>query len=57
VTLNFYFSSSSLSRALVAILENYQQPDGSILIPEKLVPYMGGMTRLTPKKEGSFLYK
>jgi seryl-tRNA synthetase len=56
--LNFFSTSSFFtSRALVAILENYQQPDGSVLIPDKLVPYMGGITRLTPKKEGSFLYK
>jgi seryl-tRNA synthetase len=30
-------------RALVAILENYQQPDGSVIIPEKLRPYMGNL--------------
>ncbi|MCL2480236.1 MAG: hypothetical protein FWF38_00845 [Spirochaetaceae bacterium] len=30
-----------LSRALVCIFENYQQEDGSILIPEKLIPYAG----------------
>jgi seryl-tRNA synthetase len=28
---------------LIAVLENYQQPDGSIAIPEVLVPYMGGL--------------
>lgn len=33
----------ALSRAMVAILENYQQEDGSIRIPDALVPYMGGM--------------
>ena len=31
----------AVSRALVAILENYQQPDGSVKVPEKLVPYTG----------------
>lgn len=31
----------AVSRAMVAVLENYQQEDGSILIPEKLVPYVG----------------
>jgi len=30
------------SRALIAVLENYQQQDGSVRIPEVLVPYMGG---------------
>jgi seryl-tRNA synthetase len=31
---------------LVAILENYQNPDGSVTIPEMLRPYMGGLTQL-----------
>ena len=35
-------------RTLVAILENYQQADGSIAIPEALQPYMGGLKRLEP---------
>jgi seryl-tRNA synthetase len=34
------------SRTLVAILEQYQQKDGSVLIPRALQPYMGGLTRL-----------
>jgi seryl-tRNA synthetase len=34
------------SRALVAILENYQQKDGSILVPEALQPYMHGITSI-----------
>ncbi len=34
------------SRAMRAILENYQQKDGSVLIPKALRPYMGGMERL-----------
>lgn len=36
-------------RALVAILENYQLPDGSVEIPEKLKPYMGGLEKILPK--------
>jgi seryl-tRNA synthetase len=36
-------SGLAVGRTLVAILENYQQPDGSIRIPDALVPYMGGM--------------
>ena len=39
----------AVSRALVAILENYQQPDGSITIPPVLRPYMGGRERITRK--------
>ncbi|MGM5487618.1 MAG: serine--tRNA ligase [Nanobdellota archaeon] len=34
------------SRAMVAILENYQNKDGSVTVPEVLVPYMGGKTRI-----------
>lgn len=40
-------SGLAVGRTLLAILENYQQADGSINIPEVLVPYMGGMTSLT----------
>lgn len=36
-------SALAVGRTLVAILENYQQPDGSIRIPDALVPYMGGL--------------
>jgi seryl-tRNA synthetase len=36
-------SGLAVGRTLVAILENYQQPDGSIVIPDALVPYMGGV--------------
>jgi seryl-tRNA synthetase len=42
-------SGLAVGRTLVAILENYQQPDGSIAIPEVLRLYMGGMERI--KKE------
>jgi len=40
-------SGLAIGRTLAAILENYQQEDGSVIIPEKLVPYMGGIERLT----------
>jgi len=40
-------SGLAVGRTLVAILENYQQKDGSIGIPEALQPYMGGITSLT----------
>jgi len=36
-------SGLAVGRTLVAILENYQQADGSVLIPEVLRPYMGGL--------------
>lgn len=37
-------------RPLIAILENYQQADGSVVIPEALRPYMGGQAVIKPKK-------
>lgn len=39
-------SGLAIGRTLVAIVENYQQADGSIRIPEVLLPYMGGLTAL-----------
>ena len=36
-------SGLAVGRTLVAILENYQQADGSVAIPDALVPYMGGV--------------
>jgi seryl-tRNA synthetase len=41
-------SGLAVGRALVAVLENYQQADGSVTVPDILVPYMGGITVLTP---------
>ncbi|CAO3421032.1 serine--tRNA ligase [Azospirillum doebereinerae] len=40
-------SGVAVGRCLIAVLENYQQPDGSILIPEALRPYMRGAERIT----------
>ena len=40
-------SGLAVGRTLVAVLENYQQPDGSVLIPETLRPYMGGADRIS----------
>lgn len=37
-------SGTAVGRCLIAVLENYQQEDGSVLIPEALQPYMGGLT-------------
>lgn len=39
-------SGLAVGRTLVAVLENYQQADGSVCIPQVLVPYMGGVTVL-----------
>jgi seryl-tRNA synthetase len=41
-------SGLAVGRTLVAILENFQQADGSVEIPAVLHPYMGGLTRLVP---------
>lgn len=40
-------SGLAVGRTVVAILENYQQADGSVRVPEALRPYMGGMERIT----------
>ena len=39
-------SGLAVGRTLVAILENYQQADGSVVIPDALRPYMGGADRI-----------
>lgn len=39
-------SGLAVGRTVAAILENYQNEDGSVTIPEPLVPYMGGMTKI-----------
>ncbi len=41
-------SGLAVGRALVAVLENYQNADGSVTVPEVLRPYMGGLERLAP---------
>jgi seryl-tRNA synthetase len=43
-------SGLAVGRTVVAVLENYQQEDGSVLIPEVLRPYMYGIERITPPK-------
>jgi seryl-tRNA synthetase len=42
-------SGVAVGRALIAVMENHQQADGSILIPQVLWPYMAGMERITPQ--------
>ena len=41
-------SGLAVGRTLVAVLENYQQEDGSVTVPSALAPYMGGIERLVP---------
>jgi seryl-tRNA synthetase len=52
-------SGVAVGRALIAVLENYQNEDGSVTVPTALLPYMGGVTRIDgarsaprPKGEG-----
>ncbi len=40
-------SGVAVGRCLIAIMENFQQPDGSIIVPEALRPYMGGLDRIS----------
>jgi seryl-tRNA synthetase len=42
-------SGLAVGRTLVAVLENYQQKDGSVVVPEALRPYMGGLERITKR--------
>jgi len=41
-------SGLAVGRTLIAIVENYQQADGSVVVPEALRPYMGGLERIEP---------
>lgn len=41
-------SGLAIGRTLAAILENYQNEDGSVTVPEALRPYMGGVERIEP---------
>src|SRR6266540_3039937 len=44
-------SGLAIGRTWIAILENFQQPDGSVIIPEALRPYMGGMERIEGSRQ------
>ncbi len=39
-------SGLAVGRTLIAVLENYQNADGTVTIPQALGPYMGGLTRI-----------
>jgi seryl-tRNA synthetase len=43
-------SGLPIGRTLVAVLENYQQKDGSVVVPDVLRPYMGGMDVIEPRQ-------
>ncbi|HET7213923.1 MAG TPA: serine--tRNA ligase [Terriglobia bacterium] len=43
-------SGLAVGRTWLAVLENYQQEDGSVIIPEALRPYLDGLDRITPRK-------
>jgi seryl-tRNA synthetase len=42
-------SGLAVGRTLIAVLENYQQADGSVLVPEALRPYLGGVEVIAPR--------
>ena len=42
-------SGTAVGRALIAVIENYQNEDGSVTIPEVLRPYMGGLAKIESK--------
>ncbi len=46
-------SGLAVGRTWIAILENYQQEDGSILVPEALRPFMGGLEKIEPEGTGA----
>ncbi|HVR10802.1 MAG TPA: serine--tRNA ligase, partial [Thermoanaerobaculia bacterium] len=45
-------SGLAVGRTLIAILENCQQEDGTVLLPAALHPYTGGLTRIAPNRRG-----
>ena len=44
-------SGTAVGRALIAVLENYQNEDGSVTIPSALKPYMGGLEKIEALKD------
>ena len=46
-------SGLAVGRCLIAVLENGQQADGSVVMPEALTPWLGGKTQITP--DGDFV--
>jgi seryl-tRNA synthetase len=46
-------SGLAVGRTVVAVLENYQQADGTVVVPDVLRPYMGGASVILPRKQAS----
>ncbi|KHF32161.1 Serine--tRNA ligase [Paenibacillus sp. P1XP2] len=44
-------SALAVGRTVAAILENYQQEDGSVVVPDVLQPYMGNVKVIAPKQK------
>ena len=49
-------SGLAVGRTLVAVLENYQNADGSVTVPEALRPFMDGVEKLVPSEDGLFAH-
>ena len=49
-------SGLAVGRTFAAILENYQQADGSVVIPKALVPYMGGIEVIKLRSCNKYIY-
>ncbi len=45
-------SGVAVGRALIAVMETYQQEDGAIAVPDVLLPYMGGLKVIENHREG-----
>lgn len=45
-------TACAVPRMIVCLLENYQQEDGSVIIPDPLRPFMGGLELIAPKSTG-----
>jgi seryl-tRNA synthetase len=48
-------SGLALPRVMIAVIENYQQADGTVVVPEVLRPWMGGITRIDSSHQGPLL--
>ena len=45
-------SGLAVGRTMAAVIENYQQADGTVRVPDVLVPYMGGVEVIAPEERG-----
>ena len=42
-------SADKIAEPMIALIENYQEEDGSVVLPDALVPYMGGLKVIAPR--------